>query len=174
MLAGWYEKGGPAEQVIEVGDMEDTTRRAGRGARPAARLRHQPLRLQETRRQRGARISAHRSPFRRLGRRRGAGRGRERFQSRRPRLDLQRTIQARHGHGGAIYRAARGARAAIARQCQLCRRRLFRHSGHDRFSRGLRRRAGQEQNRLCAGARAGSAVTRCNSPNGAARELSLR
>lgn len=22
MLAGWYEKGGPAEKVIEVGDME--------------------------------------------------------------------------------------------------------------------------------------------------------
>jgi NADPH2:quinone reductase len=29
MLAGWYEKGGPAEQVIEVGDME--TPRAGPG-----------------------------------------------------------------------------------------------------------------------------------------------
>jgi hypothetical protein len=22
MLAGWYEKGGPAEKVIEIGDME--------------------------------------------------------------------------------------------------------------------------------------------------------
>jgi hypothetical protein len=63
------KKGGLAEKVIEIGDMEIT--RAGPGE-VLVRLRASginPSDYKETRRQRAARISVHRSSFRQRGRR---------------------------------------------------------------------------------------------------------
>ena len=79
MRAAYYEKNGPARDVLQVGEMD--TGRAGprRGAGPASHLRRQSFRREEPRRpQPQDRVSARHPAQRRRGRDRPRRRGRER------------------------------------------------------------------------------------------------
>ena len=47
MLAVWYDRQGPADEVLQVGELPDPEPGPGRGSRPSPVLRGEPRRHQE-------------------------------------------------------------------------------------------------------------------------------
>ncbi len=120
--------------------------RPRRGAREAEDLRRQPVRREIPRGPHPQdRISPRHPPQRRRGRHRSGGRGRASIAHRRARLDLERPMEARVRHLRRLHRAARSTRSEDAGSCQLRGRRLPRHSGDDRLSRGRGRGSGEDR-----------------------------
>ena len=148
MRAAWYERNGPAREVLRVGEMPDPVTRPGRGSGPDPRLGRQPLRRQIAGRRAGAdRLSpCHSSERWRRNHRRGRRRGGP-LAGRAAGLDLQRPMAAALRHGREPGGAAGWLDGAAARERQLRRRRLSRHSRLDGSSGGLLRRAGGAQDR---------------------------
>ena len=152
MRAGWYERCGPADEVIEVGEMECAEPGPGE---VLVRLYASGIDPSDYKRRGNAkqkiefpRVVPHSDG---AGIVAGLGAGVSGLQAGRPRLRVQRPMAASVRHGGRIYRAARLPGPALAGDAEFRRRGLPRHSGDDRLSCRLQGRPGCRADDLCAG-----------------------
>ena len=137
MRAVYYEKNGTAREVLRVGEVD--TPQAGPGE-VRVKLATSGVNPSDVKSRHGLdpqdRLSARDPAERRRRRHRPGRRRRRQIAHRRARLGLERAMEARLRHRRRIHRAAGGAGGEAAGQRELRSRRLPRHSGDDRLSRG--------------------------------------
>ena len=146
MRAAYYEKNGPAREVLSLGEID--TPKPGPGE-VRVRLKTSGVNPSDVKSREGRtrkiafpRVIPHSDGAGEID---AVGDGVPQVARRRAGLDLERPVEARLRHLRRLHRAARRARREAARSRELRGRRLPRHSGDDRLSRGRGRGRGEDR-----------------------------